>query len=54
MALKIGLLSGLGIVASLLALYWLEPQTSGGQALLALIVFAVVNGVGGLIWRAKS
>jgi hypothetical protein len=54
MLLKIGFVTGVAIVASLLALYWVEPSTSGGQALLAVVVFAVVNGVGGLIWRAKS
>jgi hypothetical protein len=53
MLLKVGLLTGVGIIASLLALYWIEPSTSGGQALLAVVVFAFVNGVGGLIWRAK-
>jgi len=54
MALKIGLLTGIGIVLALLALWWIQPETSGGQALLALIVFAAVNGIGGLIWRAKT
>jgi hypothetical protein len=54
MLLKIGFLAGLGIVASLLALYWIQPETSGGQGLLALIVFAAVNGIGGLIWRTKT
>lgn len=53
MLLKIGFVTGVAVVASLLALYWVEPSTSGGQALLAVVVFAVVNGVGGLIWRAK-
>ena len=54
MLLKIGFLAGLGLAASLLALSWLQPETAGGQALLALIVFAVVNGIGGLIWPKKS
>jgi len=54
MLLKFGFLSGVGVVASLAALYWIQPQTTGGQTLLALIVFAFVNGVGGLIWKGKS
>jgi len=54
MLLKIGFLTGVAVVASLLALYWIQPETGGGQALLAIIVFAIVNGIGGLIWRAKS
>jgi hypothetical protein len=52
--LKFGFLSGVGVAASLLALYWVQPETNGGQALLALIVFAVVNGIGGLVWRRKE
>lgn len=54
MVLKVGFLAGVGLVASLAALYWLQPETGGGQALLAIIVFAVVNGIGGLIWRART
>jgi hypothetical protein len=54
MLLKFGALAGLGVAASLLALYWVQPDTNGGQALLALIVFSIVNGIGGLIWRVKS
>lgn len=61
MILKIGLLEAVAIIAALLALYWLRPETGGGQALLAIIVFALVNGlaaaaagIGRLIWRAKA
>jgi hypothetical protein len=53
MALKFGFLGGLGIILSLLALYWIEPETTPGQALLALIVFSLVNGIGALVWRSK-
>lgn len=35
MLMKIGLLGGLGLIASLLALYWIQPDTNGGQALLS-------------------
>jgi hypothetical protein len=54
MLMKIGLLGGLGLIASLLALYWIRPDTNGGQALLVIIVFAVVSGIGRLIWPAQS
>jgi hypothetical protein len=54
MLIKIGLLGGLGLIASLLALYWVQPDTNGGQALLAIVVFAVVSGVGRLLWPAGS
>lgn len=54
MLMKVGLLGGLGLIASLLALYWIQPDTNGGQALLGIVVFAVVSGVGRLIWPAKS
>ena len=54
MLIKVGLLGGLGLIASLLALYWVEPDTTGGQALLAIVVFAVVSGVGRLIWPSGS
>jgi hypothetical protein len=54
MLMKVGLLGGLGLIASLLALYWVEPDTSGGQALLAIVVFAIVSGVGRLIWPSSS
>ena len=42
MLMKIGLLGGLGLIASLLALYWIQPDTNGGQALLGIVVFADV------------
>ncbi len=54
MLMKIGLLGGLGLIASLLALFWIQPDTKGGQALLGVVVFAVVTGVGRLIWPSKS
>jgi hypothetical protein len=54
MLMKVGLLGGLGLIASLLALYWIQPDTNGGQALLGIVVFAVVSGVGRLIWPAES
>lgn len=54
MLMKVGLLGGAGLIASLLALYWVEPDTSGGQALLAIVVFALVSGVGRLIWPSGS
>jgi hypothetical protein len=54
MLMKVGLLGGLGLIASLLALYWIQPDTNGGQALLVIVVFAVVSGVGRLIWPAES
>ena len=54
MLMQIGVLGGLGLIASLLALYWIQPDSNGGQALLAIIVFAVVSGVGRLLWPTKS
>jgi hypothetical protein len=54
MLMKIGLLGGLGLIASLLALFWIQPDTGGGQALLAIVVFAVVSGAGRLIWPSSS
>jgi len=50
MVLKFGLLTVLGLIASLGLLVWIEPETIGGQALLTVIVIAFVNGVGGLLW----
>lgn len=50
MLVKFGLLGGLGLVASLLALSWIQPDTQGGQALLVIVVFALVTGVGKLLW----
>jgi hypothetical protein len=54
MLMQIGVLGGLGLIASLLALYWIQPDSSGGQGLLAIVVFAVVSGVGRLLWPKKS
>jgi hypothetical protein len=48
--------AGVGLIAVLLAEFWLQVENGGGQALLAIIVFAVVSalvyGLGRLIWRA--
>jgi len=48
---------GISLIAVLLAEFWIEPDTGGGQALLAIIVFAVfsalVYGLGRLIWPAS-
>jgi hypothetical protein len=54
MLMQIGVLGGLGLIASLLALYWIQPDSNGGQALLAIVVFAVVSGVGRLLWPKSS
>jgi TIR domain len=47
---------GISLIAVLLAEFWVESDTGGGQALLAIVVFAVVfalvYGLGRLIWRA--
>ena len=48
---------GISLIAVLLAEFWIEPDTGGGQALLAIIVFAIfsalVYGLGRLIWPAS-
>lgn len=54
MLMKIGLLGGAGLIASIAALYWVHPDTAGGQALLAIVVFTLVSGVGRLIWPGQS
>jgi hypothetical protein len=54
MIAKYGFLTGLGLVLALLSLWLVEPQTKGGQALLAVIVFGLVNGIGALVWRKKA
>ena len=54
MLMKIGLLGAAGLIASLAALFWLRPDTNGGQALLMIVVFAIVTGVGRLIWPTGS
>jgi hypothetical protein len=51
MLMKLGLIGGLGIVAGVAALYWIHPDTTGGQALLFIVVFAIVSGFLRLIWR---
>jgi hypothetical protein len=53
MFLKYGFLTGIGIIGSLIALYWVQPETAGGQGLLVVIVIAIVNGIGGLSWPKK-
>ena len=40
--------------SALAALFWLRPDTNGGQALLMIVVFAIVTGVGRLIWPTGS
>jgi hypothetical protein len=54
MIAKAGFLVGVGIVASLAALFWVEPETRGGQGLLALVVFSLVNGLGAFALWIKS
>jgi hypothetical protein len=51
---KLGIFGALGLLASMAALYWLEPQTAGGQALVTLVVFAIVGGIGQLVWPKQS
>ena len=53
MFLKYGFLTAIGIIGSLIALYWVQPETAGGQGLLVVIVIAIVNGIGGLSWPKK-
>jgi TIR domain-containing protein len=47
---------GISLIAVLLAEFWMEAETGGGRALLAMVIFAVVfapvYGLGRLIWRA--
>jgi hypothetical protein len=54
MLLKFGLLGGLGIILSLMALFWIQPETIAGQTLLAIIVFSIVNGIGALVWPGSK
>jgi hypothetical protein len=49
--LKFGSLSGIGLILGLLALWWVQPQTTAGQTVLMVIVVAVVNGIGALLWK---
>ena len=42
---ELGVIGGIGIVAGLSALYWIQPDTAGGQTLLFIVVFAVVSGL---------
>jgi len=48
---------GISLVAVLLAEFWIEPETGGGQALLAIVVFAIVSalvyGLGRWLWPAS-
>ena len=47
---------GVSLIAVLMAEFWIEPNTGGGQALLAIIVFAVafvvVYGLARLLWAS--
>ena len=54
MLMQLGLLGGLGLIASLLALFWIEPDTNGGRALVVIVVFTLVTGAGRLLWPPKS
>jgi hypothetical protein len=49
--LKFGSISGLGLILGLLAVWWIEPQSTAGQGLVMVIVIAVVNGIGALLWN---
>jgi hypothetical protein len=42
---QFGLIGGVGIVAGVAALYWVQPDTIGGQSLLFIVVFALVGGL---------
>ena len=53
MLVKYGFLTGVSLVVALIALWVIEPQTRGGQALLTVIVLALVNGVGAIAVRKK-
>jgi hypothetical protein len=48
---------GVSLIAVLLAEFWIGPETGGGQALLAIVVFAIVSalvyGLGRLLWPAS-
>jgi hypothetical protein len=48
--------AGLSLIAVMLAEFWINPDTGGGQALLAIVVFtvlfALIYGLGRLIWSA--
>jgi hypothetical protein len=54
MIVKYGFLTAIGIIVSLIALYWIAPETAGGQGLLVVIVIAIVNGIGGVSWPTKA
>ena len=54
MFLKLGLVQAVAIIASVAAIYWIGPETAGGATLLGGLVFVIVNGIGGLIWKARS
>ncbi len=53
MVLKFGLLTAIGLIVGLILLVWIQPETVGGQALLTVIVVALMNGLGGLLWPAS-
>ena len=51
MLAKLGLLTALGLVLGLIALFVIEPQTPAGRTLLVAIVIGITNGIGGILWR---
>lgn len=53
MLAKLGILNGIGAVASLAALHIIEPQTAGGQGLLVVLILILVNGIGAVTWPRK-
>ena len=53
MLVKYGFLTGLGLLIALAAMWLIEPQTIGGQALIIIIVLALVNGIGTVTWWTK-
>ena len=42
---EFGLVGGIGLAAGVAALYWVKPDTTGGQILLFIIVFVIVSGL---------
>lgn len=50
---KYGLLTVFGVVLALAALMWIRPLTTAGQTVLAGLVFAVVTGLGSVVWKVR-
>lgn len=50
---KFGLLTAFGVMLALAALVWIEPLTIAGQTVLAGLVFAIVTGIGSVVWRTR-